>query len=160
MGDFTFQLTLWILFSVHLINSYKSVWKYRSGIHWSWNPGSMKPIEIYYFSLLFSVFWAQTLGCNKIRRNVENWYPWPGGKRQGKGNRRGTKTETESIERKEFGELVGLVNCIWCINSFLYPSLLLLESSEYIFDISTINLENCRSNIVLTYSTFVSMPHN
>ena len=37
---------------------------------------------------------------------------------QGKGNRRGTQTETESIERKELGELVGIENCIWYIYSF------------------------------------------
>ena len=84
-------LSNWLfgIYSVHLINSYKSVWKYRSGIHWSWNPGSMKPIEIYYFSLLFSVFslksmsmasvvfndspllWAQTLVVIKSREMSE-----------------------------------------------------------------------------------------
>ena len=42
----------------------------------------------------------------------------------------------------------------------LYPSLLLLESNEDIFDILTINLENCRSNIALTYSTSISIPHD
>ena len=44
------------------------------------------------------------------------------GKRHGKGNRRGAQTETESIERKVFGELVGLENCMWCINSFCIPA--------------------------------------